>query len=443
MRLRLPVKLLSGLVVCLLFVIGMHTDAFADVTAISPYSWDPGLYATVARYNNSVHAWGMRQTAGAWGTGPVNYQSGGTITNRASSSGTLRTTLSGTYCPNGACSYGSGSGYKGLVQFWNDPQNYIAFGLIHDPGVSPSGTTLMVEGAANGHPVGGYWAGGGISGTSHTFSFTWGASGISMTIDGQVTLGTYPVSMTQPSISFLSAARNTGDIVDTTFSGISFTSGSVVAAPIVIPSGTPYLTYTSTLAENGSGTGYSSYINSHDAYNNAISVGIQTDTSSPESQGQPFYIWELVQNGAFTYDYLNLADHNAHTVTLKWWQGSNTAVFYVDSTPLADIDAYLNPRLFFNAEGNARLNGDSVNSTVNNVQITVGNNCPTYCGLNGSWNTSSFNSFGLQATNTNSQPQNGANFSITGTVSGLPPGGNWDNNLVAGIGMIAQYWNGQ
>ena len=156
MRLRLPVKLLSGLVVCLLFVIGMHTDAFADVTAISPYSWDPGLYATTARYNNSVHAWGMRQTAGAWGTGPVNYQSGGTITNRASS-GTLRTTLSGSYCPNGVCSYGSGSGYKGLVQFWNDPQNYIAFGLIHDPGVSPSGTTLMVEGAANGHPVGGWW----------------------------------------------------------------------------------------------------------------------------------------------------------------------------------------------------------------------------------------------------------------------------------------------
>lgn len=426
-----------------LIPLSLHGSAFAETTVMSPYSWDPGLYATTARYNDSAHAWGRRQSSGAWGTGPVNYQSGATINTQASSSGTLNVVLEGTYCPNGACSYGAGTGYKGLVQFWNDPGNYVAFGLIHDPGVSPNGMTLMIEGAANGRPVGGYWPGGAISGSSHHFSFSWSSSGISLNIDGQVALGPYPVVATHPSISFLAAARNTGDIADTTFSNISFSSGSVAAAPVTIPSGTPYLTYTATLKEGGSGTGYSSYINAHDANSNAISVGIQTDTASPESQGHPYFIWELVQNGKFTYDYLSPASNNDEPVTLKWWQGDDTAVFYSGSTPLADIAVHLDPRLFFNVEGNARLNGDTVNDAISNTQINVGDNCPTYCGLNGSWNTSSFNYYGLQATNTNGQSQNGANFTITGTVNGLPAGADWDSNEVAGIGMIAQYWNGQ
>ncbi|HXR50301.1 MAG TPA: hypothetical protein VN778_04725, partial [Verrucomicrobiae bacterium] len=380
----------------------------------------------------------------AWGTGSVNYQSGVTTTSRGSSSGTLNVRLNGTCCPGGRCSYGSGSGYKGLVQFWNDPGNYIAFGLIHDPGVSPTGTTLMIEGAAGGRPVGGYWGNNGISGTSHLFTFNWTAGGISVTIDNNVTLGPYPVAENNPSISFLAAGRNTGDIADTTFTNISFSTGSITAEPVTIPAGSPYLTYTATMNEAGSGTGYSSYINAHDGSNNAISVGIQTDSSQPESHGQPYYIWELVQNGTFTYDYLGPAASNTNEpVTLKWWSGDNTAVFYEGNTAVADIDATLVPRLFFNVEGNARVNGDSVNDSFTNTQISAGDTCPTYCGLNGSWNTSSFNFYGLTATNTNGQPQNGANFTVAGTVSGLPAGGTWDTNEVAGIGMIAQYWNGQ
>ena len=129
-------------------------------------------------------------------------------------------------------------------------------------------------------------------------------------------------------------------------------------------------------------------------------------------------------------------------MTLKWWNDVQTAVFYAGATPIANIEVNLVPRLFFNAEGNARINGDSVNDTITNVQVTVGNACPTYCGLNGSWNVSDFNFYGLTAFNTNGQPQNGANFTVSGTVSGLPSGGNWDTHLVAGIAMIAQYWNG-
>ncbi len=423
----------------------MVNNASADTTKLSPYSWDAGLYATNGTYNDTTHAWGRRTTSGAWGTGGVNYQSGSTINNRASSYGTLNVVLKGTYCP-GACSYGSGTGYKGLVQFWNDPGNFIAIGLIKDPGVSPNSTTIMIEGAGAGIPVGGYWPANAITGTSHLFTFTWTPSGITVRIDNQVSLGPYPVSMAAgPSVSFLAAGRNTGDIVDTTFNGITFSPGSVVADPIIIPSSSPYFTYSATLTESGTGTGHSSYINAHDASNNAIAVGIQTDSASPESQGQPWYIWQRVQNGNFTYQYLAPASNGPLPVTLKWWKNENVAVFYAGATPIANVSLELIPRLFFNAEGNARLNGDSVNSTVNNVQIAVGQNCPNECGLNGSWNTSDFNFYGLTATNTNGQPQNGANFSITGTASGIPPGLDWDTtpNPVAGIGMIAQYWYGQ
>jgi hypothetical protein len=443
MNKRLIVLLAFGLFVGVFVFNGHNNTVWADETPMSPYSWDSGLLATTSRYNDQSHAWGVRKSGGAWGTGPVNYQSGATNSNLASSSGTLRVVLEGTYCPGGVCSYGSGSGYKGLVQFWNDPSNFIAFGLIHDPGVSPNGMTIMIEGSANGRPVGGYWPAGAVSGTSHLFTFTWSAGGISVNVDNQVVLGPYPVTENHPSVSFLAAGRNTNDIADTTFTNISFTSGSVVAQPVTIPSGSPYATFSATLQEGGTGTGYSAYVNSHDASNNAISLGIQTDSGSPESQGQPYFIWERVQNGQFTYDYLGPASNGNQPVTLKWWKGDDTVVFYEGSTAVADISVHLNPRLFFSVEGNARKNGDSVNDTITNTQISAGDTCPTYCGLNGSWNTSSFNFYGLHATNTNGQTQNSANFTITGTVGGLPTSGTWDTNEVAGIAMIAQYWNGQ
>jgi putative cell wall-binding protein len=210
-----------------------------------------------------------------------------------------------------------------------------------------------------------------------------------------------------------------------------------------VPAGAPYLTFSATLTEGGAGTGYSAYINAHDANANAISVGIQTDSFSPQSHGVPSYIWERVQGGHFTYAYLGPASNTALPVTLKWWQGAETAVFYAGTTAIASVPVQLNPRLFFGIEGDARINGDSVNDTISNTQITVGTSCPTYCGLNGAWNTASFGSYGLAAHNTNGQPQNGANFAVTGTVAGLPAGHDWDSDVVSGIGMIAQYWAGQ
>jgi hypothetical protein len=207
------------------------------------------------------------------------------------------------------------------------------------------------------------------------------------------------------------------------------------------PSGAPYATFSASVSEGGSGSGYSAYVNMHDASNDALSVGIQSDTTDPNSQGNPWYIWERVQNGQFTYGYLAPASPGNHLITLSWWSGSNTAEFYVDNNPIAQIPTVLVPRLFFQVEGDARQNGDSVNDVFANTQIAAGNNCPTYCGLNGSWNTG-FSFDGPRATETNGQPQNGASFTVTGTAS-APPGANWDNTIIAGIAMIAQYWAGQ
>lgn len=218
---------------------------------LQPHSWDPGLYAVSSPYatgdnvQNLVHAWGRRTTSGAWGTGPVNYQSGATVGYRIPAtwtykdsngitqtvdSNSISVTMSGTYCPNDVCSFGTGTGYKSIVQFWNDPNNYIAFGLIKDPGVSPNGTTLMIEGAADGKPVGGYWGDNQLPDSQYYMSFTWQNDGISVTIYKHVltsalyyttekvaTLGKYEMKMDNPSISFLAAGRNTGDIADSSF----------------------------------------------------------------------------------------------------------------------------------------------------------------------------------------------------------------------------------
>lgn len=420
-------------IVFILSFILVH-KSYAMVANATPISLDPGLYSTVSTSLETVHAWGQRQTQGAWGTGPVNYESGATLSYRANSSGTLNVDLIGTYCPGGVCSYGSGTGYKGFVQFWNDPKNYIAFGLIHDPGVSPTGTTLMIEGAANGVPVGGYWPDNAITGYAHHFEFTWTATGISVTIDNIKTLGVYPVAENNPSISFLAAGRETGDICDTTFENINFSDGSVNLPPISIPSGSPYATYTDTITENGTGSGNSAYINMHDGSNDALSVGIQSDTGDVESNGTPQFVWERVQNGTFTYQYVEPASNNPTTIELAWWQGSNIAIFYANGTPIAQISMDFTPTLYFNVEGNVKANGDSINDTFGPVNIQVAN------GLTGSWNTtnSGFNTYGLQATNTNGQPQNGATFTITGTASGIPQGEDWNSTQVSGIAMIAQ-----
>ncbi|ROP74242.1 hypothetical protein [Curtobacterium sp. PhB115] len=204
-----------------------------------------------------------------------------------------------------------------------------------------------------------------------------------------------------------------------------------------VPKGDPYLLYTASISASGSGTGYSSYINVHDAHNNAFSFGIQSDKGSPQSKGKPRYIWERVQNGKFTYGYLGAASNKVTPVGMRWYQ-NDVGTMIVNHHTIGTLKVELHGRLFFNAEANARLNGDVVHSTVQNTRITVGN-VKGRTGLNGKWDTS-FSFRGLKAKQTNAPRVQGATFKIDGRVAGLPRGGNWDTEQVSGIAMIAQKW---
>lgn len=209
------------------------------------------------------------------------------------------------------------------------------------------------------------------------------------------------------------------------------------ASAAVAPHGTPIVEYTADITEGGSGTGYSSYINVHDAYNNAFSVGIQSDKGSTVSKGAPRFIWERVQNGKFTYGYLGPATHNVTPVGLRLYP-NGVGTFFANGHTIAAVALTMKGRLFFNVEGNARLNGDVVHSSMRNVRITVSNK-PGVSGLQGRWNTG-FSFHGLRARQVNSAANQGATFWVDGRVTGLPKGGNWDTTEVAGIAMITQRW---
>ncbi|MDO3697089.1 hypothetical protein [Curtobacterium sp. MCSS17_005] len=212
---------------------------------------------------------------------------------------------------------------------------------------------------------------------------------------------------------------------------------SPASAAGAVPKGDPYLLYTASISANGTGTGYSSYINVHDAHNNAYAFGIQSDKGSPQSKGKPRYIWERVQNGKFTYGYLGPATNKLTPIGMRWYK-NDVATMIVNHKTIGTLKLNLDGRLFFNAEANARLNGDVVHSTVQNTRITVGDR-KSNTGLNGKWDTS-FSFHGLKAKQTNSPRVQGASFKIDGRVTGLPRGGNWDTAQVSGIGMIAQKW---
>ena len=144
---------MSGLrifTIILLTILFSPVYLFADTTTFQAYTWDDagGLTASVSAAHDNVTISGTRVSQTAWGLGPVNYMAGATSEQRLAGNGTLEIDVVGTG-PGGA--FGDGSGYKAIVQFWNDTENYIALGIINDPGVSPDGVTVMVEGASYGN----------------------------------------------------------------------------------------------------------------------------------------------------------------------------------------------------------------------------------------------------------------------------------------------------
>ncbi len=101
-------------------------------------------------------------------------------------------------------------------------------------------------------------------------------------------------------------------------------------------------------------------------------------------------------------------------------------------------------------EINGAVNGDTVRADYNNVTIGGTRTDGGAVSPNGVWNDS-FDNWGLNATRTGGS-ETSANFSLSGTVSGLPAGADWDTietqygyagHPVGAIAMITEWWYGQ
>lgn len=427
---------------------------------LNAYTWD-NVLGLVARYRSSfdvVEISGTRTSSGAWGTGSVNYQAAATLERRVGDSGNLSVDL---LTNNGSQEYGSGSGYKAFVQFWNDENDYVAFGLIHDPGVSPTGVTIMVEGAANGVPIGGYWRNDmpTLTGSAHNLDINWTASTIDFTIDG---LTQYSmrygngIDMSQPSISFIAAAREQNDSVYAVFNNIDF--NGIGLPSVSVPSNSPRAFIEADVSFTGSGVGYAAYLNLHDSSGNAVAFGYQSDINDRSSDGTPMLHANRVTDGVFDHRYFDLSSQNGQSQHWKLAYYENfdgtqdKAILFIDDQAVATSIVTLSDRVFFQAEVNAANNGDTVQANFDN--IVIGGNWADGSAVqpNGTWNTSAFDFWGIDAQQTNQGVQ-GADISIGGTLSGLPEGADWDNiesinngqyagQPAGGIAMITEWWFG-
>jgi putative cell wall-binding protein len=205
-----------------------------------------------------------------------------------------------------------------------------------------------------------------------------------------------------------------------------------------LPNERPRATVTATVAFSGSGTGYAANLNVHDASGNAVSLGVQSDSFDPASGGVRKVHADLVNHvdvGLGTgfhsiYGNVDTVSSLPPTWELRYYASAREAALLMNDQAVLIVPIELDGRLFFETQVTARTNGDSVDAAFSNVQI--GGTTP-----NGMWNTHDFNFYGLQMVQTGGAVQ-GASFHGFGRVAGLPPGGDWDSNVVAGIAMIAE-----
>ncbi|PYR51668.1 MAG: hypothetical protein DMF89_05180 [Acidobacteria bacterium] len=481
---RLNLKRVTLPVLAMTVVLLTADATWAAVSELVPWSLDAGglsgggLTASVTLSEERVQLSGTRRSITPWGFGGVDYVAGATVYTYSRSPGTLDVDLIATG-PNGT--YGSGSGFKAYVQFWNDSRDFAAVGLIYDPAASPlcapgAGVTLMVEGNSSlvsPGPIGGYWNNVCIWGAGHHFKFQWTANTLSITLDNPANSPNpqplvYPIVMNAPSISFMGGARLGGDSISALFQNIVFSASAVPNPPfpITIPQGQPYVRFRAPVQVSGNGTGYNAYMHMSDApgqppyatvpTNNAMSVGIQADQGGVNSLGVPTFTIQRVINGQFDYRFVKAADNNVHVIELDWWASPvNVAVFYADGVPISSFGIPLNPRLIFAVDGGVRLNNEGVQayfqSGPGQSGVTVdfpGCSVAGTCGLNGFWNTSTavcpppYNCFGLTAKQTGGGTLQNAMFTVTGTATGVG-GGNWDTLPIYAAAVIAQQWFGQ
>jgi len=315
--------------------------ALGATTTYSAFTFDDtgGLASSVNTASDKITISGTRTSSGAWGTGAVNYAAGATASYTLPN-GNLAVDVIGLESDG---SYGSGTGYKVFVQFWNDEENYIALGIIHDPAVSPDGITVMVEGAAYGQPVGGYWGEGSpvLVGGTHSFEVSWSDNLISWTLDGREEYRmSYAIKMNAPSFTIMGAARDYSDRVNVAFQNIYLSN--VPSVSVDVPNEAPRATIGGYVNYNGDddNVGWGVAINMHDAYGSAISFGYQADSNDPNSdQVIPYLHYNRTSGGTQYFDHAYIGSYPGSEYTtqrwdLKYYESAGKVVFFLNKPSL-------------------------------------------------------------------------------------------------------------
>ncbi|SPX76159.1 Uncharacterised protein [Mobiluncus mulieris] len=415
----------------------------------------PGFTVNVTD-NNSTVALSGTSRGGQW-TG-----SRATTAHQMPPTGTTNVVLRGNMgknCEQGDCPFGSGSGYQGVVEFRFDSQNYYQIGILNQGNVT-WGPEIVVLGTHLGNPfrvtqplvTDAQKAANAniiqkmqsnqkvdldeqhyIKDFCHLIKAQWTRNYIRFVVDNTRVFGGYNFTAGDkngPSITFMAAAQNPNDAVNVVFDNLNI-SGKVPGSTVFIPQGKPYAMITANMKDNGYGVGHSSYIKLHDDHGTAVSAGIQTAQTAPETGGNPYYISGRMSAGIFDYDYVQPADFNWHNLRIEWWKENGWAVIWADGKPIANMKAKLSGRIYASVEGNAAQNGDYVHAYFSGVEAQIGHGGGD-CGFHHEWGLQG--TYGLQARKT------GANsFEVEGQAQGIPAGKDWDTTLVGGVAMIWQY----
>ena len=198
-----------------------------------------------------------------------------------------------------------------------------------------------------------------------------------------------------------------------------------------------YAAIESNMKLTGSGSGYHAKIDIHDRHGVAVSFGVQYDA------GKTKFIIENIMSHATVaghqgknyhfFDGANLGQ--TYKVGMSWFK-DNSLRFYVDGKEIYRTSTTLTPPLFFQVEGSAKHNGDSVNAEFSGVRVKCGTE--PYTGIWAEWNDRDFDFFGLngQVTKggtvvengpwtTNGWATSGISAKVTGTAN-ISAGADWD-----------------
>ena len=228
------------------------------------------------------------------------------------------------------------------------------------------------------------------------------------------------------------------------------------------------------LSLTGSGSGCHAKINIHDSYGAAVSFGIQYESALSSNHpyatdnNVAFLVENVMSHGTEPglrgkeYHFLGRANLGQEYKMAISWYDDNSLRFYLNGDEYFRTTTTLTPPLFFQVEGSAMKNGDTINALFTDVRVKAGN-CDANYGIVGEWNDQSFDFFGLDAMvkekgvvinngqwSTNGMPTSGITAFITGTAN-VGGGADWDTCFLqpepktgetglplSGIVMIAQ-----